>query len=55
MRPKVATLVEIMYNFKASQAHASISYNARRAQELLRDLNFIYPVRLHHPSKHSSH
>jgi len=54
MKPKFATLVEIMYNFKTSQAHASISYNARRAQELLRDLNFVYPVRLHHSSKHPS-
>ncbi|KAI9451007.1 hypothetical protein BJY52DRAFT_135147 [Lactarius psammicola] len=43
MKPKLATLVEIMYNFKTSQAYTSISSNARRAQELLRDLNFIYP------------
>ncbi|KAI9451003.1 hypothetical protein BJY52DRAFT_135038 [Lactarius psammicola] len=43
MRPKLATLVEYMYGFNTSQAHASIIYNARRAQELLRDRNFIYP------------
>ncbi|KAH9008012.1 hypothetical protein EDB84DRAFT_151634 [Lactarius hengduanensis] len=43
MKPRLATLVETMYHFKTSQAHASISYNAGRAQELLRNLNFIYP------------
>ncbi|KAH9035123.1 hypothetical protein EDB83DRAFT_1775628 [Lactarius deliciosus] len=43
MKPRFATLVETMYHFKTSQAHASISYNAGRAQELLRNLNFIYP------------
>ncbi|KAH8987524.1 hypothetical protein EDB86DRAFT_2104177 [Lactarius hatsudake] len=43
MRPRLATLVETMYHFKTSRAHASISYNAGRAQELLRNLNFIYP------------
>ncbi|KAH9027999.1 hypothetical protein EDB84DRAFT_284806 [Lactarius hengduanensis] len=43
MKPRVATLVEFMYNFNTSQAYASISHNAGRAQELLRDMNFIYP------------
>jgi hypothetical protein len=43
MKPKVTTLVENLYNFKTGQAHASISYNVRRAQGLLRHVNFIYP------------
>ncbi|KAH9045897.1 hypothetical protein EDB83DRAFT_1550700 [Lactarius deliciosus] len=43
MKPRLATLVETMYHFKTSQAHACISYNAGHAQELLRNLNFIYP------------
>ena len=51
LKPKFATLVEYMYNFNTSQARASIIYNAIRAQELLRDMNFIYPVRLHHLSR----
>lgn len=42
MIPKFATLVENMFKFKTSQSHASISYNARRSQELLRDMTFIY-------------
>ena len=50
MKPKVATLVETLYNFKTGPAHTSISYNARRAQVLLRHMNFIYPVRLRHES-----
>jgi hypothetical protein len=45
MKPKVTTLVENMYNFRTSQAHSSISYNARRAQVLLKHMNFVYPVR----------
>ena len=52
MKPGIANLVEIMYNFEGSETHASTSSNASRAQELLRDMTFIYPVRLHHPSKH---
>jgi hypothetical protein len=51
MKPKVTTLVENLYNFKTGQAHTSISYNARRAQGLLRHMNFIYPVRLRHISR----
>ncbi|KAN0137422.1 hypothetical protein V8E53_004867 [Lactarius tabidus] len=43
MKPKVTILVENMYNFKTSQALTSISYNARRAQGLLKQMNFIYP------------
>jgi len=43
MKPTVTTLVENMYNFKTSQDHSSISYNARRAQELLKHMNFVYP------------
>ena len=50
MKPKVATLVETLYSFKTGQAHTSISYNTRRAQVLLRHMNFIYPVRLCHMS-----
>ena len=46
MKPNVTTLVEKMYNFKTSQALASLSYNTRRAQELLRQMNFVFPVRL---------
>ncbi|KAI9447463.1 hypothetical protein H4582DRAFT_1894038 [Lactarius indigo] len=42
LKPGFATLVEYLYDFKTSQAPASIAYNARRAQELLRGLNFIY-------------
>ena len=51
MKPKVATLVETLYNFKTGQAHTSISYNARRAQVLLRHMNFTYPVRLCHMNR----
>ncbi|KAI9446059.1 hypothetical protein H4582DRAFT_525288 [Lactarius indigo] len=51
LKPKFATLVEHMYNFNTSQARASTIYNATRAQELLKDMNFTYPVRLHHPSR----
>ena len=40
-----------MYDFRTSQASSSISHNAGIAQELLRDLKFIYTVRLH-SSKH---
>ncbi|KAF8265701.1 hypothetical protein EI94DRAFT_1804022 [Lactarius quietus] len=43
IKPNLATHVESMYNFRTSQAHASISYNAGNAQELLKDLKFIYP------------
>jgi hypothetical protein len=50
LKPKFTTLVEYMYNFNTSQARASVIYNAGRAQELLRDMNFIYPVRRHHSS-----
>jgi hypothetical protein len=54
MKPKVTALVENLYNFKTGQAHTSISYNARRAQGLLRHMNFIYPVRLRHTSRQST-
>ncbi|KAH9071106.1 hypothetical protein EDB83DRAFT_315049 [Lactarius deliciosus] len=43
LKPRFATLVEHMYSFNTSLARASIIYNATRAQELLRDMNFIYP------------
>jgi len=43
LKPKLITLVEYMYNFNTSQAPASIIHNTRRTQELLRDMNFIYP------------
>ena len=49
-KPKFITLVEYMYDFNTSKAPASMIHNTRRAQELLRDMNFIYPVRRHHPS-----
>ena len=50
LKPKIITLVEYMYNFNTSQAPASITRNATRTRELLRDMNFIYPVRRHYPS-----
>jgi len=43
LKPKLITLVEYMYNFNTSQAPASKIRNTRRTQELLRDMNFIYP------------
>jgi len=43
LKPKVATLVEYLYGFNTSQARASVIYNARRAQELLREMEFIFP------------
>lgn len=49
-KPKFTIVVEVDYNFKASKAPASIIYNMKRAQELLSDMNFIYPVRPHHLS-----
>ena len=45
MKPKVATLVETLYHFDTSQAYASIRSNAKLAETLLKDLNFVYPVR----------
>jgi Domain of unknown function (DUF6532) len=42
MRPRIAPLVENMYGFNTSHAADSISSNARRAQKLLRDMNFVY-------------
>ena len=50
MKPKVTTLVEYMYNFDTSKAPARKVHNTLRAQELLRDINFIYTVRRHHQS-----
>ena len=50
MKPKLATLVETLYNFKTGHDHTNTSYNARRAQGLLRHMNFIYPVRLRYES-----
>ncbi|KAH9057257.1 hypothetical protein EDB87DRAFT_1632559, partial [Lactarius vividus] len=43
MKSTCATLVEGVYNFKTSQGQDSISYNARRAHELLKNMNFIHP------------
>jgi len=43
IKPKIATLVENMYDFKTSHASVSISHNSGSSQELLRDLKFIYP------------
>ena len=45
MKPKVATLVETLYHFNTSQAPDSIRSNIELAQTLLKDMNFIYPVR----------
>ncbi|KAH9965684.1 hypothetical protein BGW80DRAFT_747777 [Lactifluus volemus] len=45
MRHRIAPLVENMYGFNTSQAADSISSNARRAQKLLRDMNFVYETR----------
>ena len=44
LKPTVTTAVDYMYNFETGQAPASIIYNTSRAQELLRDMSFIYPV-----------
>lgn len=46
-KPEFTILVEVIYNFNASKAPASVNYNTRRAQELLSDMNFVYPVRPH--------
>lgn len=45
MKPKVATLVETLYHFNTSQAPDSIRFNVELTQTLLKDMNFIYPVR----------
>ncbi|KAI0248434.1 hypothetical protein BJV78DRAFT_1284781 [Lactifluus subvellereus] len=45
IKPRIATLVESMYAFDRKQTHESISYNAQLAQTLLKDMNFVYPVR----------
>ena len=45
LKPRVTTPVEYMYNFETGQAPESIIYNTSRAQELLRNMNFIHPVR----------
>ena len=45
MKPKVATLVETLYHFNTSQAHDSTRFNIRHTQMLLKDMNFVYPVR----------
>ena len=54
MKPKVTTLVENMYKFRTSHAYPCISYNARRAQLLLKNMNFVYPVRQRHTSRSST-
>jgi len=45
MKPKVAALVETLYHFNTSQAYGSIRSNAKLAEALLKDMNFVYPVR----------
>ena len=45
MKPKVTILVEHRYHFNTSKAHESIRFNVKLAEMLLRDMNFIYPVR----------
>ena len=45
MKPKVAILVEHRYGFSTSKALESIRSNAELAEMLVRDMNFIYPVR----------
>ena len=54
IKPTIAALVASMYDFRTSQAPASISHNALNAQELLKHLNFIYPVRFYSSTKHPS-
>jgi hypothetical protein len=45
MKPNVTTRVEHLYHFKTSKAPESIRFNVELAKMLLRDMNFIYPVR----------
>jgi hypothetical protein len=45
MKPNVTTRVEHLYHFKTSKAPESIRFNVKLAEMLLRDMNFIYPVR----------
>ena len=45
MKPKVTILVEHRYHFNTSKAHESIRFNVKLAEMLLRDMDFIYPVR----------
>ncbi|KAH9970475.1 hypothetical protein BJV74DRAFT_867087 [Russula compacta] len=57
MKPTVATLVENLYQFNTSQARESICSNTKRAQMLLRDMNFVYPEawkggKRHNPYRH---
>ena len=47
MKPKVAALVETLYHFNTSQAYDSIRSNAKLAEALLKDMNFVYPVSRH--------
>ena len=54
MKPKVTTLVEHRYHFSTSKAPGSIRSNAKLAETLLRDMNFIYPVR-HRLCRTSAH
>jgi hypothetical protein len=44
MEPRIANLVENLYRFDTSHAHNSIGSNAKLAQTLLRDINFVYSV-----------
>jgi hypothetical protein len=45
MKPKVSILVQHQYRFKTSKAPGSIRSNAKLAEMLLKDMNFIYQVR----------
>jgi len=43
LKPKVAVLVENLYDFSTSRARESISSNSKRARMLLTDMTFVYP------------
>ena len=45
MKPEVTTLVKRLYHFNVRKASESIRSNVKLAGVLLRDMNFIYPVR----------
>ena len=44
MEQRIAALVENLFGFSTSHAHSSIGSNAKLAQTLLRDINFVYSV-----------
>jgi hypothetical protein len=46
IKPRIAPLVAYLYGFSMSRVPNCMSYNAERAQKLLRDTDFVYPVGL---------